>query len=157
MINKLHIRDIVRATALVIMAVVALASCVEPRISEEFRPKADRDSLGRYCFEVSLADSTKSYDITFYTRVDCGASTFALLQDIPVNVEFVSPSGESFSEDVFLAKDRFNPVSAGTYDAKVAYRANCAPAEYGLWDMNITVPEVRGMRGWGVIVSSKRL
>ena len=157
MINQLHIKDFVRASALAIIALVALASCVEPRISEEFKPKSDRDSIGRFCFEVDMSDSLKTYDITFYTRLDCGSSTFILLQDIPVNVEFVSPSGESFAEDVFLAKDRFVPVSAGTYDAKVDYRTGCVPVEYGRWNMNITVPEVRGMRGWGIVVSSKRL
>ena len=141
---------------LAVMAAVVLASCSAPMVSERFRQLSDRDSLGRFCFDLDMSDSLVRYDIEFYTRVDCSVMSFASLPDIPVNVELVSPSGVSFSEDVFLAKSTFNVERMGTYDSRVPYRVDCIPVEYGGWKMFLSVPAVRGLCGMGVIMSAKR-
>lgn len=145
-----------RATVLTIIAAVALVSCGAPIVSDEFRSISQRDSLGRFAFDLDMSDSLAKYDITFYTRVDCGEKSFSLLQDIPITVEFASPSGELYSEDIYWPKSSFDTERMGTYDACVDYRVSCVPVEYGEWKMCLTVAPVRGLCGVGVILSSKK-
>jgi hypothetical protein len=156
MIFERNIRLGVRAIFAAFVAVVALASCSAPVVSEDFRSRSDRDSSGRYCFDLDMSDSLAAYDISFYTRIDCGAKLFAALPDIPVNVEMVSPSGESFTESVFLTKSSFDTGRPGSFDIVIDYRIGCAPLEYGCWKMFLALPDIRGLRGIGVILKSKK-
>ena len=147
---------VMRATVLSLFAAVALISCGTPIVSDEFHSISQRDSLGRFVFDLDMSDSLSQYDIKFYTRVDCGEKSFALIQDIPINVELYSPSGEVFSEEVFWPKSSFDVERMGTYDSCVEYRISCVPVEYGLWKMCLTVAPVRGLCGMGVILSAKK-
>ena len=146
----------VRAMVLAFAATIALASCSTPIVSEDFRPRSERDTSGRYCFDLDMSDSLATYDISFYTRIDCGTKLFAALPDIPVNVELVSPSGYSFTESVFLAKSSFDIGRPGSFDILTDYRVDCVPFEYGCWKMFLALPDIRGLRGLGVILESKK-
>lgn len=147
----IFVRHIIFAAAMAL----ALASCSMSIVSEDFRSRSERDTSGRYCFELDMSDSLASYDISFYTRIDCGAKLFAALPDIPVNVELVSPSGYSFTESVFLAKSSFDIGRPGSFDILTDYRVGCVPLEYGCWKMFLALPDIRGLRGLGVILKSK--
>lgn len=153
---QLHINKVIRATVLVIIAAVALVSCGAPIVSDEFRAISERDSLGRFAFDLDMSDSLVKYDIAFYTRIDSGEKSFSQMTDIPINVEFTAPSGEVYSEDIYWPKSSFNTERMGTYDSCVDYRVSCEPVEYGIWKMCLTVAPVRGLCGVGVILSSKK-
>lgn len=146
----------VKVAVLVLAIAVAFASCSAPMVSERFRTLSDRDSLGRFCYDLDMSDSLVRYDIEFYTRIDCSVMSFATMPDISINVELVSPSGFAYSEDVYLAKSSFDVEQKGTYDTRVQYRVDCVPVEYGQWKMFLSVPAVRGLCGMGVVLSSKR-
>ena len=153
-LNDIH--KVMRATVLSLIAAVALVSCTAPNRSDEFRSVSERDSLGRFVYDLDMSDSLMRYDIKFYTRVDCGEASFSLIQDIPMTVEFVSPSGDVFSEDIYWPKSSFDTERMGTHDSCVDYRTSCIPIEYGVWKMCLTVAPVRGLCGMGVILTAKK-
>ena len=148
--------DFIRAIVVAFVAAIALVSCAAPAVSDKFCAISDRDSLGRFVYDLEMVDSLAKYDISFYTRVDCGEKSFDLMQDIPIKVELLSPSGESFTEDLFWPKSRFDIERMGSYDSCVEYRLDCVPIEYGVWKMYLTVAPVRGLCGMGVILSAKK-
>lgn len=148
---------IVRPTLLAIAAVVALASCSIPYISNEFQTPSQRDTLGRYTYVLDMSDTLSSFDISIYTRIDCGVLSFDQLKDVPILVTLQSPSGDSFSEYAYIPRSAFNTDRRGSYDAVVDYRLDCIPIEYGLWQMYLATPKMSGHRGFGVILRSKQL
>ena len=70
-----------------------LAACSEPDGVELFvRRSAARD--GVYVYRLPLTDTTAAYDFWFYSRPRKQA-----LDDVQLNVQWLSPSGEGFSEE----------------------------------------------------------
>lgn len=134
-----------------LLTVSLMLSCSAPLTMEDFRSMDDRDSLGRFSYELDMSDSLAVYDISFYTRLDQSAKDFADGSDVCVDIEFVSPSGATFSEVVYIPHSSFSSRRKGTYDCLVEYRIGSVPVEWGVWKMNLTVPQTYGMRGMGVI------
>lgn len=128
-----------------------LVSCARPAVVEEYRLSDDRDSTGRFSFSLDMSDSAAVYDISFYTRFDCPAKVFCAMEDLPVNLELVSPSGCTYGETVYIPVSGFKSLKRGTYDSKVEYRTGLVPVEKGMWEMNIAIPERKGFQGIGVI------
>ena len=113
-----------------------LAGCVKPDSVEIFIPSAKADG-GVYVFDLALADSLSTYDISFYTRVD-GAP----LDSLPLRVMWLSPSGNSFSETVYMDTSKETEV----------YRSGISLYEYGDWRICVRPGvENRGFRGLGII------
>ena len=71
--------------------------------------------------------------------------------DVELGVELVSPSGEVYSETVFVPVDEFRSRRKGTYDCVIDYREGLVPVEWGVWRMSLAVREIGGLRGIGVI------
>ena len=132
-----------------------LASCSHPSMVEDFRSVAERDSLGRFCYSLDMTDSAAVYDISFYTRLDCTKKQFETIGDIRIDVELLSPSGLSYEEAVYLPVNEFKSDRKGTYDCCVAYRKDLLPVEWGVWTMNLTLEDLKGLRGMGVIKSKR--
>ena len=137
-------------------AVLCLAvSCAHPSTVEDFRSVADRDSLGRFSYGLDMTDSVAVYDISFYTRFDCPKKQFKTISDIRIDVELLSPSGLSYEETVYLPVNEFKSDRKGTYDCCVVYRKDLVPVEWGVWTMNLTLEDLKGLRGMGVIKSKR--
>lgn len=134
------------------LAILLLAvSCSAPFQTEDFRPIEERDSLGRFVYDIDMSDSLCSYDILLYTRMDCNYKEFGKIRDIKVEVGFSSPSGKVYSETVYLPVSSFISVRRGTYDCKVEYRKDMVPVEWGMWQMTLAMPELSGLHGMGII------
>lgn len=134
-----------------IIALVMVAACSEPAQMEYFCSSDDRDSLGRFCYSLDMSDSLSTYDIAFYTRIDCSPKVFDALDDIRVDVELVSPAGLSYVETVYLPVASFSSRKRCTYDSVVDYRKGLTPVGWGVWQMYLSLPEIQGLRGMGVI------
>lgn len=134
-----------------IVALVMAVACSEPAQMEYFCSSDDRDSLGRFCYSLDLSDSLSAYDISFYTRIDCSPKDFNAMNDVRVDVELMSPSGLSFEETVYLPASSFSSRRRCTYDSVVDYRKGLVPVEWGVWQMSLSLPEIQGLRGMGVI------
>ena len=134
-----------------IVALVMVAACSEPAQMEYFCSSDDRDSLGRFCYSLDMSDSLSTYDISFYTRIDCSPKDFDALNDVRVDVELVSPAGLSYVETVYLPVESFSSRKRCTYDSIADYRKGLTPVEWGVWQMYLSLPEIQGLRGMGVI------
>ena len=92
---------------------------------------------GVYVFDFEMSDSTKLYDIYFYDRIDGPRP-----DSLPLNVMWVSPSGESFSETVYMDPARDTEL----------YRSGTVPVEYGGWRICVRPVGVGGgFRGMGMV------
>lgn len=112
------------------------AACVRPDSVEIFVPAA-KAADGVYIFDFEMADSLATYDISFFTRNDGN-----VLDSLPLKVMWLSPSGESLSETVYM-----DPLKVTE-----KYRSGVRPDECGSWRLCVRpVVEGKGFRGLGII------
>ena len=149
--NRLMLKGLIPYLAVLCL----LVSCSHPHAVEDFRPAAERDSLGRFCYSLDMTDSAAVYDISFYARLDCPKKQFKALSDVEVDIELLSPAGVAYGETVYIPISEFKSVRNGTYDCNVVYRSGLVPAEKGMWVMNVSVEDIPGLRGLGIIKSMR--
>ncbi|MDO5442206.1 MAG: hypothetical protein Q4G10_00895 [Bacteroidia bacterium] len=143
-----------RVVIFLIQAAV-LIGCSRPVSSENFVRIEDKGVDGRYHFAIDMTDSLCTYDVYFYSRIDCGSAKLAQIRDFPMMVTWVSPSGQKFEERVYF------DVHAETDDSgyysknfKILYRSGLVPVSPGEWEMQVRIDSDRyvpGFRGLGVI------
>ena len=116
-----------------------LPACSEPDGMEEFIFRKDaRD--GVYVFSLPLTDTTARYDFWFYSRV--GKTP---LSNVQLNVQWLAPSGDGFSETVYMR-------SVDTRGTKERYRSGMVPAEAGDWQLSVRPVDVgEDFLGLGVV------
>lgn len=98
--------------------------CSRPLSSETF-VRSDRSLDGVYIFELDLPDSLAFYDIWFYSR-----TVNEPLASLPLNVQWLAPSGKRFSERVYMKL-----VDAD--GEKELYRSGVVPSETGKWQLSV--------------------
>lgn len=115
---------------------LAPVACVKPVSTEMFIPAA-KAQAGVYVFDFEMADTLSTYDFYFYTRVDDPQ-----LDSLPLKVMWLAPSGESFTETVYM-----DPTAL-----KELYRSGVRPAEAGDWRICVRPVGVgEGFRGLGLV------
>ena len=137
---------------LIVLAAVlaAFAACRRPSSQEDFIAGA-----GPYVFSVDMADTTQSYDFSFYTRLDARPHLLEGVVDMPLDIQWVSPSREVFTETVYLP---LTDAHSTFYSRQIRrpYRTEVIPVESGIWELSVTVPDtvsIPGFRGLGLIQS----
>lgn len=138
-------------TAIVSVSFI-LAGCSSPDTVVSYIPVSKADASGRLETELDFSDSTVRYDISLYSRVDCTAKDFGRLEAFPVWIEFVSPSGVAYTETVYIPLDEFERSEGAVHDFSVPYRKGLVPVEAGIWKMYVSLPEIAGLHGIGVIL-----
>ena len=135
-----------RAVCLLLTAlacVLALPSCAEPEAHEEF-VRRDEARSGVYVYKLDLADTTAAYDVWFYSR-----SAERPLESVRMNVQWLAPSGEAFSETVYMR--RIDPKGS-----KELYRSGVVPAQAGDWQLSVRPVGVDAeLLGLGVICKKR--
>ncbi len=131
--------------SLCVILTVLLFSCSRPQSYETFVKAADAPG-GVYSYQLDLSDSLASYDISFYSRVD--RNSLNVRNEYPqirLEVTWVSPSGQNFSETVYMRGSN----SAGDIQK---YRSGVVPRESGEWTLKVKAfPGEGKFRGLGVI------
>ncbi|MGM9786928.1 MAG: hypothetical protein ACI3ZS_08850 [Candidatus Cryptobacteroides sp.] len=115
-------------------------------------PVTKADSLGRLQFILEMSDTTANYDISLYSRIDCRAKEFSKLAEFPVGIDLISPSGKAYSETVYVPLDSFGGQGGSVHDFSVQYRTGAVPVEAGEWKMYLSLPDISGLHGMGVIL-----
>lgn len=113
----------------VLLTVMLPFACSRPVSDEFFEPTSDRDAYGRFCFNIDMADSTISYNIslmTFFGGMGRNSEPFITM---PLDMMWESPEGMQYEENV---------VIDGRY---LLYRENIRPIRAGIWHLYIKVPE----------------
>ena len=137
---------------LICLLFVLAVSCREPMGVERFVPGS-----GPFVFVVDMSDTTASYDFDFYTRVDGDPQEIVSLREIPLRLQWASPSDSLYRETVWLPMQ-----GRGTFfsrDVRAAYRADVRPYEAGIWTLTARLPDtlsVPGLRGLGLVMTKKR-
>ena len=72
----------------VLMVLVAVSACRRPAMEETFVRVADRDVLGRYGFQVDLADSTLTYDLDLLVGMACDDVVFSSFRQLPLRLHW---------------------------------------------------------------------
>lgn len=121
------------------VSAVLMFSCARPDSREVFILK-DKAEGGVYQYALDLSDTLCTYDFWFYSRVDGPRS-----ESLQLNVFWVSPSGELFSETVHMSP-------CGREGSKELYRSSLVPSEPGEWTLRVRPTDTpKGFRGLGLI------
>lgn len=134
-----------RRIRLLAVVLPLLFACAPPSSTEEFIKVRDARN-GIYSFKVDMSDSLAVYDLSFYTRVDRNSLTSSgEAPRIRLVATWISPSGETFSETVYLP--------SGDAEGMVRkYRSGVQPKEPGVWTLNVKAySQEKGFRGLGLI------
>lgn len=127
------------------VTLLLLAAGCRPASYEQFI-RADQAQDGEYVFALDLSDSTATYDLSFYTRVDPALMAAATPSaELALQVCWMNPGGEAMSEIVYL------PFGAEAGSVKL-YRSGVKPAPAGEWHLSVTpIAPPEGLRGIGII------
>ena len=87
--------------------------------------RSDRADNGVYVFDLELEDSVTVYDFWFYSR-----TVSRSISSLPLNVQWLSPSGRRFSETVYMK-------SVDADGEKELYRSGVVLSEAGLWRLSV--------------------
>lgn len=141
---------------LIFAAVVAvLSACSRPTSNEQFVKLDNKGADGLYHFTVDMSDSLHTYDLVFYSRIDCNNIKLSQIRDFPLMVTWISPEGEKYSEKVYF-KVRGNSEDEDFYSNqyRIPYRSEVVPVRWGIWEMTVKIDSDRyipGFRGLGLI------
>jgi len=138
-----------RRILLVLAAVTGLlVSCREPSVREDFIA-----GDGPFIFRVDMTDTTRTYDFTFYTRLDGRPHLLESVVDMPLDIQWISPSREVYKETVWLP---LTDPHATFYSRQIRhlYRSGVVPSEPGVWALAVFIPDslsIPGLRGLGLV------
>ena len=144
--QSIDIQRVVNHAPIILLSALLLftASC-RPASYEQFI-RADQAQAGEYVFVLDLSDSTATYDLSLYTRVDPALMAAATPSaELALQVCWQSTAGEAMSEIVYL------PYGAAGGTVQL-YRSGIKPSPAGEWQLTITpMAPPAGLRGLGVI------
>ncbi|MCQ2145889.1 MAG: hypothetical protein MJZ16_00055 [Bacteroidales bacterium] len=132
-----------------------MASCRRPQSDESFVLSSKAAEMGGYIFDVDMADSLCTYDMSFYARVDHPRNKETELQDYPMYLVWTSPSGTMRALTVYMD---MTAATSPTYFSKqivIPFMEDVVPEEFGMWQLKVSANEVLsdlGLRGLGLVV-----
>lgn len=150
-----------KATRIAIFAIMLLVSC-RPASYEQFI-RADQAQDGDYIFQLDLSDSTATYDLSLYTRVDPALMAAATPSaELALQVCWLAPQpsvGEAVPDSTALSclavpamsEIVYLPYGSAAGSVKL-YRSGVKPAPAGEWHVAVTpIAPPEGLRGIGII------
>ena len=138
---------------------VVISACSRPVSSEQFVKIGEKGEDGLYHYALDFTDSLCTYDLSFYSRMDCSDAKLSGLRDFPMTVVLTSPEGRKYSEKVYfrVQKDeRDGDFYSNQY--RIRYRSGLVPVSWGEWEMSVRIDSDRylpGFRGLGLICEKK--
>lgn len=138
------------------VTLLLLAAGCRPASYEQFI-RADQAQDGEYVFALDLSDSTATYDLSLYTRVDptlMAAATPSV--ELALQVCWYSPAGEATAAQACLAVPAMSEIVYLPFGAEAGsvklYRSGVKPAPVGEWHLAVTpIAPPEGLRGIGII------
>lgn len=141
---------LLKTTVASLLAVLMVQGCSRPVREEGFIRAKDAPD-GVYSFGLDLQDSLSTYDIKVYSRVESVFRKLPAMISTPLSVSWISPSGQRYSENVWLTLTRPG-TSPYLLESEQFYRRGLVPAEYGKWTLELSPDDApKGFSGLGVI------
>ncbi|MCQ2161662.1 MAG: hypothetical protein MJY86_00125 [Bacteroidales bacterium] len=140
----------------VVVALALLSGCARPSSIEPFIPREKSEYGDTYSFNLDLADSTVSYSLGLYTRIERSPFQEYPMDSLNLGIRWISPSDSSFLDNVILRL--VDPIDSAyaSKDYMFSYKDTIDVAEHGEWRVRIQVrnnPE--SVRGLGIIFTRK--
>lgn len=136
---------------------VVVASCSRPSSYEPFVIREDAEYGDTYNFSLDLSDSTLSYGLSFYTRLERLPFGQFPSDSISLDLRWISPSDSVIlSDTTYIRVDC--PVDSSYYarDFVSGYKDVIVLPEHGVWRLKARVlNDSESIRGVGVIFTRK--
>ncbi len=142
---------------LAFVLMMAVASCARPSSYEPFVVREKAEYGDTYIFNLDLTDSTVSYGLDFYTRLDRPAFGTFPSDSISLDLRWISPSDSIILSDTTFIRVA-HPVDSSYYsrDFVCGYKEMLSLPEYGIWRLKARVlNDSETIRGLGVIFTRK--
>ena len=141
--------------ALVLMMVAV--SCARPSSYEPFVVREEAEYGDTYIFNLDLSDSTVSYGLGFYTRLERPAFGEFSSDSVSLDLRWISPSDSVILSDTTFIRVS-HPVDSSYYSR--GYVTDYEPVlnlpEHGIWRLKARVlNDSEAIRGLGVIFIRK--
>ena len=135
----------------VILFVLALAvvSCVRPSSREYFVLRENAEYGDTYSFILDLSDSSSTYGIDFYTRLERDGFIAFRDEDIVLDLRWFSPSDSIFTDTTTVRIKDGSGDSYLTRDIVTEYTDHLELPEVGEWRLKARIvndsDEIRGL------------
>ncbi len=142
---------------LALILTLVVASCSRPGSYEPFVAREKAEYGDTYIFSLDLSDSTVSYGLDFYTRLERPAFGKFPLDSISLDLRWISPSDSIIlSDTTFISVT--HPVDSSYFsrDFFVSYNGVLNLPEHGTWRLKAKVlNDSEAIRGLGIILTRK--
>ncbi len=143
--------------ALVFVLLMTAVSCARPASYEPFVVREKAEYGDTYIFNLDLSDSTVSYGLNFYTRLERPAFGKFPSDSVFLDLRWMSPSGCVILSDTASISVAC-PVDSSYYnkDYIAPYSDDLDLPEHGIWRLRAKVlNDFEAIRGLGVIFIRK--
>ena len=142
---------------LAFVMLAAMVSCARPSFYEPFVLREKAEYGDTYIFSLDLSDSTATYGLDFYTRLQRPAFGTFPLDSISLDLRWISPSDSVILSDTTFIRVA-QPVDSSYYsrDFMAGYKRVLTLPEHGIWRFRGKGLEDSGaVRGMGGIFTRK--
>ena len=142
--------------AIIVIAAACAAACSRPPSYEPFVQREKAEYGDTYSFELDLTDSTVTYGLDFYTRLERPAFGEFPSDSIILDLRWISPSDSILIDTAYVRVS--SPVGSAYYseDFISPYSESLRLPEHGKWRLKAkVVNDSEEIRGLGVIFKRK--
>ena len=146
-----------RDLLLAFVMLAAVVSCARPSSYEPFVVREKAEYGDTYIFSLDLSDSTATYGLDFYTRLQRPAFGTFPSDSISLDLRWISPSDAVILSDTTFIRVA-QPVDSSYYsrDFMAGYKRVLTLPEHGIWRLRAKVlNDSEAIRGLGVIFTRK--
>ena len=130
-----------------------LIGCAQPPSYEPFVLREDAEYGDSYSFILDLADSTVSYSLDFYTRLERQSFEEFPSDSIMLDLRWFSPSDSILSDTTFISIGRAVDSAYYSRDFITSYKERLTVPERGKWRLKArVVNDMEELRGLGIIL-----
>lgn len=136
---------------------MAVASCSRPSSYEPFIVREKAEYGDTYNFNLDMSDSTVSYALSFYTRIERQAFQTFPSDSVSLDLRWISPSDSVIlSDTTFIRVGQAVDSSYYSKDYVVGYSDALGLPERGVWRLKAKVlNDSEEIRGIGIIFTRK--
>lgn len=140
-----------RFVLIFLFAAVAF-SCTRPPSSEPFVRRENAEYGDTYSFLLDMADSTVSYGLDFYARLERKAFATFPEDSIVLALRWIAPSDSNYVDTLVMSVRKDYGSAYFTKDVLCPFKDNLVLPEYGEWRLKARVLNDAGsVRGLGII------
>lgn len=140
-----------KVVIIVLFAAVAF-SCARPSSNEPFVIREKAEYGDTYSFLLDMADSTISYGLDFYARLERKAFGTFPDDSIVLALRWIAPSDSNYVDTLVMPVRKDYGSAYFTKDVECPFKERLDIPEYGQWRLKARVlNEASSVRGLGII------